>query len=140
MFHSPKILISYHLCARIAIKKPYLTAKNWLARKVWANQRAILPKIFWQKVLFLDKTNLELHSNKRVLARPLPNTGMEKRRIYRKPESFVGKKLMPKGFFCPRLSEMSPKSLWNDKINQVFADFERKSIAENVFVRKIAAR
>ena len=31
--------------------------------------------------------------------------------------------------------EMSPKSLWNDKFDQVLADF-----AGNVFGRKIAAR
>ena len=67
--------------ARIAIKKPYLTAKNRLARKVWAKEHALLPKIFWQNVLFSDETTLELHPNKRVLVRRLPNTGMEKKNL-----------------------------------------------------------
>ena len=71
-----RILISYHLHARIAIKKPYFTAKNRLARKVWARKHALLPKIFWQTVLFSEETTLELHPNKRVLVRRLPNTGM----------------------------------------------------------------
>ena len=44
------------------------------------------------------------------------------------------------GFYCPRWPEMSPKSLWNDKFDQIFADFARKSIAGNVFGQKIAAR
>ena len=52
-----RILVSYHLRARIAIKKPYLTAWNGLARKVWAKEQALLPKIFWQNVLFSDETN-----------------------------------------------------------------------------------
>ena len=52
-----RILVSYHLRARIAIKKPYLTARNGLARKVWAKEQALLPKIFWQNVLFSDETN-----------------------------------------------------------------------------------
>ena len=54
-------------------------AKNRLARKVWAKEHAILPKIFWQNGLFSDETTLELHLNKRVLVRRLPNTGMEKK-------------------------------------------------------------
>ena len=140
LFHKfdRKILISYHLRARIAIKKPYLTAKNRLARKVWAKEHTLLPKIFWQNVLFSDERTLELHPNKRVLVRRLPNTGMEKK--------FIGnpkiwrKKIDALGFYCPRWSEMSPKSLWNDKFDQIFADFARKSIAGNVFGRKIAAR
>ena len=122
--------------ARNAIKKPYLTAKNRLARKVWAKEHALLPKIFWQNVLFSDETTLELHPNKRVLVRRLPNG----------KEEFIGnpkiwrKKIDALRFYCPRWSEMSPKSLWNDKFDQIFADFARKSIAGNVFVRKIAAR
>ena len=48
-----RILI-YYLRARIAIKKPYFTARNRLARNVWAKEHALLPKIFWQDVLFSD--------------------------------------------------------------------------------------
>ena len=72
-----RILISYHLRARarIAIKKPYLWATNRLAKKVWANDHALLPKIFWQTVLFLDEKILELHPKKRLLFRGLPDTG-----------------------------------------------------------------
>ena len=76
-----RILIFYHLRARIAIKKPYLTAKNRLARKVWAKEHALLPKIFCQNVLFSDETTMELHPNKRLLVRRLPNTGMEKKNL-----------------------------------------------------------
>ena len=92
-----RILISYLWRARIAIKKPYLTAKNRLARKVWAKEHALLPKIFWQNVLFSDKTTLELHPNKRVLVRRLPNTGMEKKNLS-ESRKFGGKKLMLWGF------------------------------------------
>ena len=59
-----KTLIFYLLCARIAVKKPYLTARNRLARKVWAKEHALLPKIFRQNVLFLDETTPELLPNK----------------------------------------------------------------------------
>ena len=76
-----RIIISYRLSARIAIKKPYLTARNRLARKVWANEHALLPKIFGQNVLFSDETTLELNPNKRVLVRRLPNTGMEQKNL-----------------------------------------------------------
>ena len=76
-----RILISYHLRARIAVKKLYLTAKNRLAKKVWAKEHALLPKIFWQNVLFSDETTLELHPNKRVLVRRLPNTRVEKNNL-----------------------------------------------------------
>ena len=85
--------------ARIAIKKPYLTAKNRLARKVWAKEHALLPKIFWQNVLFSDETTLELHPNKRVLVRRLPNTGMEKKNLS-ETRKFGGKKLMLWGFIA----------------------------------------
>ena len=33
---------------------------------------------FWQNVLFSDETTLELHPNKQVSVRRLPNNGMEK--------------------------------------------------------------
>ena len=92
-----RILISYHLRARIAIKKPYLTAKNRLARKFWAKEHALLPKIFWQNVLFSDETTLELHPNKRVLVHRLPNTGLEKKNLS-ETRKFGGKKLMLWGF------------------------------------------
>ena len=85
-----KILISYHLRAKITIKKPYLTAKNRLARKVWAKEHALLPKVFWQNVLFSDETTLELHPNKRVLVRRLPNFGMEKKNLS-ETQKFGGK-------------------------------------------------
>ena len=134
-----RILIAYRLRARIAIKKPYLTAKNRLARKVWAKEHALLPKIFWQNVLFSDETTLELHPNKRVLVRRLPNIPEWKRRTYRKPKN-LAEKIDALGFYCPRWSEMSPKNLWNDKFDQIFADFARKPIAGNVFGRKLAAR
>ena len=93
------ILFSYHLCARIAIKKPYLTAKNRPARKVWANESALLPKTFWQIVLFSDETTLKLHPNKRVLVRRLPNTEMEKKNLS-VTQKFGGKKLMLWGFIA----------------------------------------
>ena len=78
-------------------------------------------------------------SPERVLVRRLPNTGMEKKKLS-ETRKFEGKKIDALGFYCPRWSEMSPKSLWNDKFDQIFADFARKSIAGNVFGRKIAAR
>ena len=134
-----RILIFYHLRSRIAIKKPYLTARNRLARKVWANEHALLPKFFWQNVLFSDKITLELHPNKLVLLRCLPNTGMEKEKVIGNPK-ILRKKSYAWGFYCPQWSEMSPKSLWNDKFDQIFADFARKSIAGKVFGRRNAAR
>ena len=94
-----RLLISYHLRARSAMKKSYLTAKNRLARKVWAKEHALLPKIFWQNLLFWDKTTLELHPNKRVLARHLPNTEMEKKNLS-ETRKFGGKKLMLWGFIA----------------------------------------
>ena len=87
------------MLARIAIKKPYLTAVNRLARKVWAKEHALLPKIFWENVLFSDKTALEPHPNKRMLVRHLPNTGMEKRKLS-ETRKFGGKKLMISGFIA----------------------------------------
>ena len=131
-----RILISYHLHARIAIKKPYLTAKNRLARKVWAKEHALLPKIFWQTVLFSDETTLELHPNKRVLVRRLPNTGMEKKNLSETRE-FGGEKLMLWGFIAHDGRKCLQKA---NKFHQIFADFARKSIAGNVFGRKNAAR
>ena len=92
-----RILISYYLSARIAIKK--LTARNRLARKVWAKEHALLPKIFLQYVLFSDETTLELHSNEKVLVRRLPNTGMEKKNLS-ETQKFGGKKLMLWGFIA----------------------------------------
>ena len=86
-----KIIISYHLRARIAIKKPYLTAKNRLARQVWAKEHNLLPKTFGQSVLFSDETTPELHPNKRVLVRRLPNTGMQEKNLS-ETRKFGGKK------------------------------------------------
>ena len=101
-------LISF--ACRIAIKKPYLTARNRLAGKVWANEHALLPKFFWQNVLFSDKTTLELHPNKRVLVRCLPNTEMEKNNL---PETrkFDGKELMLWGFIATMVGNVSKKSV-----------------------------
>ena len=76
-------------CQNYYQKTPF-TARNRLTRKVWAKEHALLPKIFWQNVLLSDKTTLELHPNKRVLVRRLPNTGMEKK-YYRKPENLAEK-------------------------------------------------
>ena len=61
-----------------------------LRRKIWAKEHALLLKMFWQNVMFSDETTLELHPNKRVLVRRLPNTGMEKK-TYRKPENMAEK-------------------------------------------------
>ena len=61
-------------------------------------------------------------------------------------EKFIGnpkiwrKRIDALGCYCPRWSEMSPKSLWSDKIDQIFADFVQTFIAGNVFGQKIAAR
>ena len=44
------------------------------------------------------------------------------------------------GVYCPRRSELSPKSLWSDNFDQIFADIARESIAEIVFGQEIAAR
>ena len=100
-----RILISYHLRARIALKKPYLTAKNRLARKVWAKEHALLPKIFWQNMLLSDETEttLELHPNKRILVRRLPNTGIEKKKFIRKPENLAEKKFDALGVLLPTI-------------------------------------
>ena len=87
-------------------QKTYLTARNRLARKFWANEHALIPKIFWQNVLFSDGTTLELHPNKQVLVCRLPNG----------KEEFIGnpkiwrKKIDALGFYCPRWSELSRKS------------------------------
>ena len=120
------------------LKKPYRTARNRLARKVWAKEHALLPKIFWQNVLFSDETTLELHPNKRVLVRRLPNTGMEKKNLS-ETRKFGGKKLMLWDFIAQDGRKCLQK-VWNDKFDQIFADFARKSIAGNVFARKIGAR
>ena len=53
------------------------------ARKVWAEEHALLLKIFWQNVLFSDETTMDLHPSKRVLFRRLSNTGMEKKNLLR---------------------------------------------------------
>ena len=118
--------------ARIAIKKPYLTAKYRPARKVWAKEHALLPKIFWQSVLFSDETTLELHPNKRVIVRRLLNTGMEKKNLS-ETQKFGGKKLMLWGFIAHDGRKCLQK-VWNDKFDQISADFARKSIAGNVFL------
>ena len=133
------ILVCYHLRARIAIKKPYLTARNLLARKLWAKEHALLPKILRQDVLFSDETTLELHPNKRALVRRLPNTGMEKKNLS-ETRKFGGKKLMLWGFVAHDGQKGLQKSLWNDKFDQKFADFSRKSIAGKHLGRKIATR
>ena len=57
------------------------------------------PNFFWQIVLFSDETTLELHPNKRVLFRRLPNSGMEKKNLS-KTQTFGGKKLMLWGFIA----------------------------------------
>ena len=44
------------------------------------------------------------------------------------PNIFWGGGIDALGFHCPRWSEISPKSLWNDKFDQIFADFARKCI------------
>ena len=85
-----RIKFYYQLRARIAIKKQNLTARNLLARKVWAKEHALLPKIFWQNVLFSEETTLKLHPNKRVLVRHLPNTGKEKKNLS-ETQKFGGK-------------------------------------------------
>ena len=64
-----------------------------IAGKVWANEHALLPKNFWKIVLFSDGTTMELHPNKRVLVRRVPNTGIEKKNLTEK-RKFGGKKLM----------------------------------------------
>ena len=76
-----RTLTSHQLRARIAIKKPYIIARNRFARKVWPKEHALIPKVFWRNVLFSDEITLELHRNKRVLVRRLPNTGMEKKNL-----------------------------------------------------------
>ena len=125
-----RILI-YHLVARIAFSR--------FAWKVWAKEHALLFKIFRENVLFSDETTLELHPSKRVLVRRLLNTGMEKKEFIGNPKIWR-KKIDALVFYCPRWSEMSPESLWNDKFDQISADFARKSSAGNVFGRKIATR
>ena len=52
--------------------------KKSICQKSLGKRTRLLPKIFWQNVLLSDETTLELHPNKRVLVRRLPNTGMEK--------------------------------------------------------------
>ena len=84
-------IIIYHLRARIAIKKAL--SRNRLARKVWAKEHALLHQIFWQTVLFWDETTLELHPNKRVIVRRLPNTGTEKKNLL-ETRKLGGKKVM----------------------------------------------
>ena len=50
-------------------------------------------------MLFSDETTLELHPNKRVLVRRLPNTGMEKKNLS-ETRKFGRKKLMLWGFIA----------------------------------------
>ena len=119
-------------------QKPYLPARNLLATKFWVNEHALLPKVFWQNELFSDETTLELYPNKRVLVHRLPNSGMEKKNLS-ETQKFGGK-TDDLGIYCSRWSEMSPKSLWNDRFDQIFADFAINLIAGNVFGRKIATR
>ena len=74
-------------------------------------------QIFLAKcVLFSGKITLELHPNKLVLLRRLPNTGMEKEKVIGNP-IILRRKSYALGFYCPQWSEMSPKSLWNDKFD-----------------------
>ena len=139
LFHKfdRKILI-YHLRARIAIRKPYLTARNRLARKIWAKEHALLPKIYWQNKLFSDETTLELHPNKRVLVRRLPNTGLEKKNLL-ETQKFSGKKLMLWGFIAHdgrKCLQKVCETINSIKYLQIFPG----SLAGNVFGRKIAAR
>ena len=121
--------------ATIAIKEPYLTAKNRLARKVWAKQHALLPKIFWQSVLFSDETNLELHPNKRVLVRSLTNTGMGKKNLS-ETRKFGGKKLILCGFIAHDGRKCLQK-VWNDKFDQIFADFAGSLLPEMFLGEKL---
>ena len=95
-------------------KNPILQREIDLPEKIWAKNQALLPKIFWQNLLFPDETTLELHPNKRILVRRVPNTGMEKNNLSETRE-FSRKKIDALGFYCPRWSEKSPKSLWKDK-------------------------
>ena len=81
------------MSASIVIKKHYVTARNRLAKKVRAEEYALLPNFFWQNVLFSDETTPELHPNERVLVRRLPNNGMEIK-ILSETRSFCEKKLM----------------------------------------------
>ena len=107
--------------------------------KILGKRTRFFPQNFQAKCDFSDETTLELHPNKRVIVRRSPNTGMEKKNLS-ETRKFGGKKIDALGFYYPRWSEMSPKSLWNDKFDQLFADIARKSIAGNVFGRKITAR
>ena len=118
--------------ARIAIKKPYLTVRNQLARKVWANEHALLLKIF-------VRNNSGTAPQQSNISPSFTQYGNGKQELLGNPKIWR-EKVDASGFYCPRWSEMSPKSLWNDKFDQIFADSARKSIAGNVFGRKIAAR
>ena len=91
------ILLSFvcHICYR----KTPSHGEKLIARKVWANEHASLPKIFWQIVLFLDEPTMELHPNKRVLVRRVPKTGIE-RKTLTETRKFGGKKLMLWGFIA----------------------------------------
>ena len=140
MFHNfdTKILISYHLRVRIAIEKTCLMAKTRLARKVWAKEHALPPKIFRQNVLFSDETTLELHPKKRVLVRRLPNTGMETKNLS-ETRKFGGKKLMLWGFIAHDGRKCLQKvcgTMNSIKHLQIL----QESIAGNGFGWKIAAR
>ena len=86
---------------------------------------------FWRKHFW----NCTL--TKKFLVHRLPNTGMEKNLSETRK---FGEKNDAYGFSCPLWSEISPKSQWNDKFDQIFAVFAGKSIARNVFGRKIATR
>ena len=73
--------------------------KKSTCQKSLGKRTRLLPKIFWQNVLFLDEKTLELHPNKRVLVRRLPNTGMEKKNLS-ETRKFGEKKLMLWGFIA----------------------------------------
>ena len=60
-------------------KNPIIRREIDLPEKFGQENTLYVTKCFWQNVLFLDETTLELHPNKRVLVRRLPNTGMEKK-------------------------------------------------------------
>ena len=68
-------------------------------QRSWANEHPLLLKIFWQNVLLSNETTLELHPNKRVLVRRLPNTGMEKKNLSEN-QKIWWKKLILRGFIA----------------------------------------
>ena len=116
-------------------KNPILRRKIDLPEKFGQKNTLYVPKFFGKMCCFRTKQlwNCTLTNEYWSVVYPIPEW---KRRTYRKPEN-LAEKIDALGFYCPRWSEMSPKSLWNDKFDQIFADFARKSIAGNVFGEKL---